>query len=412
MMSSAAGKVVRRTVADRTQRLGLRLYLSFVGIYSLSFGFFMARSPGPYLAGDWLINYSGGFVRRGLIGTVLLALNRATHIPLGWTVYAIQAAALLVFLGCVYWLGRGVRWTYVMTAVVLSPATLAFTVVDSYAGIYKDFLLFAALGIVLCALLFCRLRDGQLSVLLGVMLVGLALSHEALMVGVPYFFAAVAIEHGSVRRAFRICALPLMAGGVALLAVILHPGTAAIAQAVCRSVGGTAAVLGTPEGGVCSGSIAWLQMTMGEARSTVAPTIVRFHRVRLYSRLAIPVFTPLLAQIVLLWRRDRLGREVRILLGCMLISLVGTGFLFYVSLDWGRWMHLQAVCLMLMVLMIDHRAPKIVLAKHPRRWVRVACGAAVALYATTWTWPPARAGDGQHGYYDVARLLHHLWQRE
>ena len=51
-----------------------------------------------------------------------------------------------------------------------------------------------------------RWKDWQVSVMLSVFLVGMTLSHEALLVGVPYFFAAVAIQTMSLRRAVRICA--------------------------------------------------------------------------------------------------------------------------------------------------------------------------------------------------------------
>ncbi len=111
-----------------------------------------------------------------------------TEVPLAWVVFAMQVSIFLLFLTCVYRLSKGIRWSYLMTAVLLSPATLTFTVMDPYAsGLRKEILLFAASAFALCVLLSSRLKDWQLSAMLSLMLVGLALSHEALMIGVPPF---------------------------------------------------------------------------------------------------------------------------------------------------------------------------------------------------------------------------------
>ena len=58
----------------------------------------MAREMDSWIIGDWLINYSGGFVRRGLAGAVVMLMHRSTGVPLQWVVYGIAASFFLVFL--------------------------------------------------------------------------------------------------------------------------------------------------------------------------------------------------------------------------------------------------------------------------------------------------------------------------
>jgi hypothetical protein len=409
-MIQAGQEVVLRERSDRTKRFWFALYVGFVAVYSIAFAVVMAGTNGPYILGEWLINYSGGFVRRGLVGSLVLVVNHWTHVPPAWVVFAVQVVVFLLFLGCVYRLTAGIRWTYWMAAVLLSPATLAFTVMDSYAGVRKEFLLFAALAMVVCVLVFGRLRDWQLSLLLSGIAVGLALSHEALMVGGPYFVAAVVFQRADLRRALGICCLPVLLGVVAMLLVLSHPGNPAVAQAVCASVGGKLGPLDASNGNVCSGSIAWLQLNTIQARALVLPAIRQHHRVRTFGLLAIPTFVPLVAQLVLFWRRDGLRREVMTVVCCGLLLMTGTVYLFLVAIDWGRWMHIQAVCLMLMVLMVDRRAPaaRVEPETLQPRWGRTACTFAVVVYATIWTLPPTGRGDGQAGYLDVARVVRSL----
>jgi hypothetical protein len=387
----------------RVKRILFALYLTFVTVFSIALGVRMTKGVSPWIIGEWLIDYSGGFVRRGLIGSVVLLIGHVTGFPLQWIVFPIQVMTFLVFAVCVYKLTKGIRWSLWMAAVLLSPATMAFTVMDSYAGFRKEFLLFAALALVVCIVVFGRLRDGQLSVVLSIVFVGLVLSHEALVVGFPYFFAAVAIQKGSVRRAIRIFYLPALLAGIALVAVMLHPGNVAIAKAVCTSIGGT---LGPFESStnICSGSIAWLQFNLPEARAIIVPQIREYHLVRLFSLLAIPTFTPMIVLLVLFYRRDGLRREVMTVMACSALSLVGTAFLFYSALDWGRWIHIQAICLMLMVLLVDRRAePSVPVLRS--RWLRYAGSVALVIYATTWTLPSIGRNDARQGYLDVIHML-------
>lgn len=400
------------------ERTFFALYLLFIALYSIGFNALMLRENNPYILGDWLINYSGGFVRRGLTGALALIVHDMTGVPLAWVVFAMQVSIFLLFLACVYRLSKGIRWSYLMTAVLLSPATLTFTVMDPYAsGLRKEILLFAALAFALCVLLSSRLKDWQLSAMLSLMLVGLALSHEALMIGVPYFFAAVAIQTNSRRRALRICAAPLALGGAAFLAALLRHGDLAVAQTICSSVGGTLGPFvrpGTrlPSNDICSGAIQFLPLSLFQARMMIAPMIRQWGLVRLFCLLAIPTFVPLIGQLALFCRHDRLRFEVGTVLGCALASLPATGLLFYCGLDWGRWIHIQAICLMLMVMLISNRVVAVAgqagAARRRNPWIHAAASSAVLLYATTWMLPAVGDHGERPGYLDVARTLRHL----
>ena len=392
---------------SRVKRLWFAFYLAFIAVFTIALGVRMTISDSPYIIGEWLINYSGGFVRRGLIGALVLSLHRILGFPLAWVVFLIQVATFLLFIVCVYKLTKGIRWSLWMWAVLLSPATLAFTVMDSYAGFRKEFLLFAALALVICVVDSGKLNDWKLSGLLSLIAVGLVLSHEALVVGFPYFFAAVAIQKGSAAKAVRVIWLPALLGGIALVAVTLHPGNLAITQTICSSVGGTLGPFMVPTDNICSGSIQWLQISLSQARALLAPTIRDYHLARLFSLLAIPTFTPMILILVVFYRRDRLRREVIIVAWCGLPALAGTAVLFYSALDWGRWVHIQAICLMLMVLLID-RIAKPIASPQPaigRPLLRYAAMVALAVYATIWTLPSIGHNDARHGYLDVVHML-------
>lgn len=100
------------------------------------------------------------------------------------------------------------------------------------------------------------------------------------------------------------------------------------------------------------------------------------------------------------------------MLGWALASLPATGLLFYCGLDWGRWIHIQAIRLMLMVMLISNRVVAVArqagAARRRNPWIHAAAWSAVLLYATTWMLPAVGDHGERPGYLDVARTLRHL----
>ncbi len=134
MLRANLQAALQRAASNR-QRLWYALYLIFVGFSSFVFERYLARVEDNYVIGDWLINYQGGFVRRGLDGAIAIFIGRETHIPLNWVVLILQSSVFLFFLICVYRLTLNIRWNYLMGAILLSPAGIGFTSVDFSGGL-------------------------------------------------------------------------------------------------------------------------------------------------------------------------------------------------------------------------------------------------------------------------------------
>jgi hypothetical protein len=382
--TTAQGSTSRRSPAL------LIVCLSILGVGTLWRGLILARAMDNFVIGDWLINYSGGFVRRGLMGTLVLFLGRATHVPLGSIVYLLQSAALLVFLLCAFWLARGIRWSYLLVAVVLSPASVIFWLAHPYIGMRKEILLFAALALTMRIPIPERSRQWQLSLWLSIIAIVLILSHEALAVCLPYFFAVVAIKQGSLRRAVETCWPAAFVSGIALAAVAMHPGDFAIAQAICSSVGGgTLKPSDAPSQNLCGGAIEWLKFSAPEARQRFWSAVLTQRFFFWYGLAVLPAFAPAALELLWFYRRGRARREARIVALCASVSLVGLVMLCFIAVDWGRWIHMQVVCLTLMVLFVVKTVPAAEgPPPPPRPWmVRFASVLAVLIYAIAWTIP-------------------------
>ena len=88
-------------------------YVGFVAAVTLLVGVLDVTHESAWSLGDWFINYSGGFVRRGLAGEVALLAGRAAHVPPAWIVLGMQLGCYAAMFWAVVWLvGRSVGEHY------------------------------------------------------------------------------------------------------------------------------------------------------------------------------------------------------------------------------------------------------------------------------------------------------------
>ncbi len=340
------------TGARRMTRFAHIFILAIAG-WLLVLGLFNLLHPSDWAMGDWLINYSGGFVRRGLVGQCA-SLLRNLHVPPLWTVLLVQWALYAVVLSAVWRLATSVCWNWWTAAFFFSPATLAFVLLDPPFAFRKEILLFALLAFALELTRNQRqsstaftLREGALLTLGCVVCL---LAHEALIVFFPYLFAALYLRSRDLRRSVAAFAAPAVVS-VALFAVVSHfPGNAEVARAVCASIGGT---LTAPPSGICGGAIDYLAHDAAYAhREVVRAMLAGRYWTRLPWLFVLPLL-PAAMGLFQLWRTDR--RAAGVLLGSTALAWLLSISVFFYGTDWTRWIYIHSVCLMMLLLFTQRR---------------------------------------------------------
>ncbi len=402
---------VSTTFTASRLRAFLTAYIAVAALITLSFALLNARVAHPWIIGEWLINYTGGFLRRGLLGALLLAAHYLTHLSLVGLTAALQVSLYAAFYASLLPLLRGVRWSLPLLALLLSPATLAFTVLDPPTSVRKEIFLFLALSLLSNAVIRLRPKPWHLAIALSAAAPLLVLLHEALAVFLPYLFVPLLLSTTRLRTALRLLLVPVLLTALALTAVLTHLGGSTEAQAVCTSVGGR---LDHRPGGLCNGAIAYLELTPAEARAQTLRAI-RFYRYR--TRYPLPIVLTLLPIAALFLRRLQHGRrqakaqgETRLLLALTLLSFVASVPLFVIARDWGRWLEIHATCLLVLFLLLERPDASIqerYNASTDTAGLTLTNGQllALALYATCWTMPAVGIFPGRFGYLDLARYL-------
>ena len=154
-------------------------------IIVFNFAFFVIeRSPFQY--SDWLINYQGGFIRRGLPGEIFYQLYKLTNIPLDLIVF-ISVSLLYVFFA-VYFIKiiSKIKLNFLNLLIIFSPLSFLYPVMEQKVSGRKD-IIFLFLAISLTMFLEKIKFEHQKYIIIFFVLIS-AFSHTGFVVFTPIFF--------------------------------------------------------------------------------------------------------------------------------------------------------------------------------------------------------------------------------
>jgi len=193
------------TPQDGTSRLPIWALLVVASAYLYKVVGVQRTAADPWITGDWLINYAGGFVRRGLIGEFCRRLYLldgvdpiASLIALKASLYAALCASLIV-------LAAKRTIGVIEIAILLSPAALPFEVYDPLGSGRKEIALLAVFALYVVTHHFVKSSSGRIQRrwqfwYLLVAFPALTLVHEGLFFFLPFFLAYNWMKRDSIER--------------------------------------------------------------------------------------------------------------------------------------------------------------------------------------------------------------------
>jgi hypothetical protein len=376
---------MEESVLARRYRIFSAAYLWLILIAMVGIGLHATRTLTQWILGDWLINYEGGFVRRGLTGQIILLLSRWLHLSPLLIAVGVALVAYVIVYYSIWKLLKNSSWKIWVLAAFVSPALIGFTVA-ARGGFHKDVLYLASLAGLLVMLMHKNVKSWVLTVYITLACVLCILSHEPLFVYFPYILAALAIGIGEIKRTVAIALIPLIFTFASFYAVAKNHGTAETVRVVCDS-------LGEENARLCIGSIGNLAHSSEDARVETVTESAQFHYYRVYPPLGLLALIPIVMGFVDLWKTPGLRRDLKLLAGTAAVSFVMSLTLFYYATDWGRWIYMHLFSLFLILLFLDDRRQTDVRTAVPVRGIsggkfRVAfVSVLLFVYATAWSLP-------------------------
>lgn len=322
-----------------------------------------------YTTSDWLVNYQGGFIRRGLIGQIvyLTSWNRASAL---WMIFAIQSIAVLatswLILKIYFYNPKNYSWLLIL----LSPAFFfTFTFYDVSASLRKELLIFLAMSLLIYSLIGNQIKIGLLRTALLVYIVTVY-SHEMASLCLPFFIYPLFISLKNItaekKRLYRYIALFTAIAISGLIGSIVFNGDERSIANICQSL----TERGFSDYACTGGAIQFMNNSLSWAISYLADTIKHPPFILLFLCSFMLSLVPILCTN---WIADN---RVRLLLIVGFIFLLP---LFITGIDWGRWIHIFVV-LSSLCLLFDAAHQKITIWPFSK-------GLLIA-YLACWTLPP------------------------
>ena len=308
------------------------------------------RGGDAYRVGDWLINYAGGFVRRGLFGHVLLAEGKlfpGTLLPLVLIIQLGLYANLL-------WLGFGLLKAHLprrstMLLLALSPATFLFESLNAQS--FRKELLALVLLAGYCRAIQLSEQGSDRRVKrwlwsLSVAIPLLVLCHETSLLLIPYVFLAT-ISFGWRSSFFKPSVVLTGLSLSAFLAALFNTGDQETVARIVASLDGL-----VPETSLSTqgrhGAILALRYSSSDALVDLRSRIMSddYDYPKKYGAIL------LLTGVGFFLNRDYLRPLLKAHLAklVLLSAFFATVLLLSLAKDWGRFVYLNATALTLVLL--------------------------------------------------------------
>jgi hypothetical protein len=300
-------------------------------------GIDLAAGGSDWRQGEWLINAEGVAIRRGMLGSGLIALSDATGIGLLALAFKLPMALLGLILTSVVLFavtgGPGDR----LLLLLLSPGFVLFWGADPESILRKEVLIYAAfLPLILVA---GRGQGGQWALAACVAIFALAAAgHEMSVFFVPALAMAILACRSRDAASWAAVAAVTLLGLLTLGFALRHPTVPDLALVcdplVARGLSPT----------ICEGAISWVSRDIDFAQERL---LVQADNPRAWT-VVLAYAASLLPFVVALWQRPDFGR------GLGLLLLAGLPFLplWVVALDWGRWINAHVAVMVFLVLIL------------------------------------------------------------
>lgn len=308
-------------------------------------GIDLAAGGNDWRQGEWLINVHGTAIRRGLLGSGLIALSDATGIGLLTLAVALPVGLLGLILSSLVLFaaaeGPGDR----LLLLLLSPGLVLFWGADPESTLRKEVLIYTAfLPLILVA---GHTRRGGSALAVSVALFAVAAAgHEMSAFFVPALVVAI-LACRPRDAASRIAIAAVVVLGLVTFGFAFRYPMVSDRALVCDPL----LARGLPPR-ICDGAIAWLGHDVPMLRQHLW---AQFDAPRAWT-VSLAYAAALLPFGVAVWgRRPDAAQALHLLL------LAGLPFvpLWFVALDWGRWVnaHVSVMVFLVLILIRSGRLP-------------------------------------------------------
>jgi hypothetical protein len=313
------------------------LYISALLVFGIFFLFEKHTTGNDSTISEWLINYSGGFTKRGIIGHICIFLSNSLDIELRKSIFILQVLIFTTYNVAIFLFFKGIQQNRFFILAIFSPIFLLYPVAEIEVLARKEIFIFCLY------LLFLKIRTPTHSIAYKLILMPLGiLIWEPMIFFLPFWFVidVLNLENKKINFSF----LKNIIFYIPTLLIAIYIAANPISE---ESHSNMADYLKINFGEICYMSCGLL-LSKASIYKQFAYNfeIYNFEVLLRYSLILIIGFTPLmlLAKSSTIVPKNILFlKSFKNLFYPMLIMLSPVIVLFAMGYDWGRWVNISYV---------------------------------------------------------------------
>ena len=313
-------------------------FFLFIFLYNFIQIYEYAHDKYAFQYGDWLINYSNGFLRRGLIGEIFLIISKLTNLNLQIIFFLSLVLLILIFYTKNFLIFTKIKLNYLILSLLFSPFLFLFTILNHSSGIRKEYLLLVVF-IFLITELIKKFNEKQLWKYIFIFQL-LLLSHELSFFFLPYFI--LIFIYSSNKKNIKLIKKQIIILCFTSLFIFfllyLFRGDSSYIAPLCKSFG-SAAYNNCLQSGV-------VHMSFNQSVKSVFFTLLSWMDVKgflSFLLIAIIYFSPFILFLnkkikfeTFNFEKFKINKKFTFIL-LFFVSTISYP-LFLISFDWGRWL--------------------------------------------------------------------------
>ena len=320
-------------------------YLFFYLLILLSFAYFflfLKHGVGnDSTISEWLINYEGGFTKRGVIGQIAIEISRYFQSELRWTIFILQSSTITIYFFLLFNLLKKLQYERIIILSIFTPIFILYPVAEIEVLARKEIIVFCSF-----LLYFLVPRGNNFKTICFIIFLTFAtLVWEPVIIFFPLILLFEIIENNIEKFNFDFLKIILCFIPSLIIAFIIFFNPLTVDEHMIMRT-----VLKNEFGESCYMSCGRLLTVTIEGNFKEVYNKYSFEVFFRYSLIIIIGFFPLLVLLNSSSLKNKnlfIFKNFKKLISTFYIGLLPIILLFAAGYDWGRWVNISYVILVL-----------------------------------------------------------------
>ncbi len=380
----------------------IKIFFFFIFLNYLYFSIRLSLRENSWIAGDWLMNYEGGILRRGLSGEIILLISNTLSINVIYLLIFIQTSFFFLFLFFFFKIISKKKINLLFLFLLFSPVTIAFTFYDPLTVGRKEVIFFTFFTIYITYLL--NKLEWSLTRNLFFFLIGFSfvLIHEIFIFFSTFFiFTKIFYLYKNnikinINNLFNELFLILGSFIAVFILIFFSSNESNIESLVCGRLIQSGL---TPE--ICTGALTEITFSkyLNSYKSFgLSEYIISYGYIKTYTIAILLFFIPLILFLLL---QKLKKKEIYIFITFLILQLFFLFSIFIVVNDWGRYLNIFFIFVLIFISSFFLKEKTKVIKK--LNFKNFIFFIILILYATTWHMPHCcqkNLGNGLDSFKD------------